>query len=71
MALQLGLLDRSRKTISKEGYVEVPVTGPLPGREARLQEAPDFYDKNPELADLLADSIPGWRGAPKKAGRSW
>ncbi len=57
MALQLGLLDRSRKTISKEGYVEVPVTGPLPGLEARLQEAPDFYDKNPELADLLADSI--------------
>ena len=26
------------------------------------QEAPDFYDRNPELADLLADSIsPGER----------
>lgn len=38
------------------------MTGPLPGLEAHLQEAPDFYDRNPELADLLADSIsPGER----------
>jgi tRNA wybutosine-synthesizing protein 2 len=61
-ARRLGLLDLSRKTVSREGYVEVPVTGPLPGLEVHLQEAPNFYDRNPELADRLADSIsPGER----------
>jgi tRNA wybutosine-synthesizing protein 2 len=64
---RLGLLDRSRKTISKDGTVEIPVTGPLPpssfpspslqGLKVIFQERPEFYERAPELAELLADDI--------------
>ncbi|MBN2223522.1 MAG: class I SAM-dependent methyltransferase family protein [Deltaproteobacteria bacterium] len=60
---QLGLLDRSRKTISKDGTVEIPVAGPLPpspslpGLKIIFQENPEFYERSPELAELLADDI--------------
>ncbi|HOO52796.1 MAG TPA: class I SAM-dependent methyltransferase family protein [Methanothrix sp.] len=58
---QLGLLDRSRKPVSKDGMVEIPVTGPLPpssplpGLKIIFQERPEFYGRFPELAELLAD----------------
>jgi len=56
---QLGLLDRRRKTVSKDGRVEIPVTGPppLPGRKVVVQEHPEFYEISPELADVLGDEI--------------
>jgi len=56
-ALRLGLLDRSRKTVSRDGEIEIPVTAPLPGREVVVQEAPEFYQRFPELAELLAGEI--------------
>ncbi|MDD2638601.1 MAG: class I SAM-dependent methyltransferase family protein [Methanothrix sp.] len=73
---QLGLLDRSRKTVSKDGKVEIPVTGPLPpspfpspsqsgslpGLKIISQERPEFYERPLGLAELLADDIgPGER----------
>ncbi|MDF0590067.1 class I SAM-dependent methyltransferase [Candidatus Methanocrinis natronophilus] len=57
LALELGLLDRRRKTVSKGGWVEIPVTSPLPGREVVLQEDPEFYETSPDLAALFGDEI--------------
>ncbi len=57
MVNQLGLLDRRRKTVSKDGRVEIPVTGKLPGRKVVFQEHPEFYDISPELAEVLGDEI--------------
>ncbi len=37
--------------------MEIPLTGPLPGREVVVQEHPVFYERSPELADLLKDDI--------------
>ncbi len=39
------------------------MTSPLPGREVVVQEAPEFYDRFPELAELLAGEIPRQEGA--------
>jgi len=57
MVHELGLLDRRRKTVSKGGDIEIPVTGPLPGRKAVFQDCPEFYEKCPDLAEILGDEI--------------
>jgi tRNA wybutosine-synthesizing protein 2 len=33
------------------------VTGKLPGRKVVIQEHPEFYERSPELAELLADEV--------------
>jgi len=58
LVLELGLLDKRRKVISRgDDEVEIPVTWPMPGRNVVFQEHPEFYERFPDLAELLGDEI--------------
>lgn len=57
-AIDSGLLDKTRKVLSRDGLVEIPLMGPLSGHEAVLQESPVFYRRNPDLAETLAGKLP-------------
>lgn len=53
----LGLLDRSRKVLEKGGFVEIPVTKPVPGCEVIAQERPAFYKRTSDLAEFLQSEM--------------
>lgn len=48
--ISLGLLDRGRKVVAKEGFVEIPVKGHHPDLHVDLQKKPAFYRSVPDLA---------------------
>lgn len=48
-----GLLDKRRKVLVRGGFVEIPVTQSPPGYDIILQDAPEFYRRTPDLADVL------------------
>jgi tRNA wybutosine-synthesizing protein 2 len=54
----IGLLDKNRKIIVKENYVEIPVTKSIHGFNLVIQEEPKFYRKEMDLSLVLEDSIP-------------
>jgi len=54
----LGLLDKSRKVIKKEGRVEIPVLRQLGEFDMVVQDRPSFYRKLPDLSAALEDLIP-------------
>ena len=54
----LGLLDKSRKVIKKEGRVEIPVLRQLGEFDMVVQDRPSFYRKLPDLSAALEDQIP-------------
>ena len=54
----LGLLDKSRKVIKKEGRVEIPVLRQLGEFDMVVQDRPSFYRKLPDLSAAMQDQIP-------------
>lgn len=52
-----GLLDSSRRVISEQSTVEIPVKEPLPGFIIIHQEQPEFYKKTPSLAEVMKGSL--------------
>ncbi|MDD4652460.1 MAG: class I SAM-dependent methyltransferase family protein [Methanothrix sp.] len=57
-AVSLGVFDKSRKIIKKDGQVEIPVMQSVPGYEHILQEDPVYYRKTPDLCHSLQGKIP-------------
>jgi tRNA wybutosine-synthesizing protein 2 len=52
-----GLLDPRRKVLSREEFVEIPVTRRPRGCQALDQDSPEFYRRMPNLAELLKDEL--------------
>ncbi len=55
--ISLGALDKSRKVIKGNGYVEIPIIKPIPGWELVRQESPAYYRRFPDLSDALKDEL--------------
>jgi tRNA wybutosine-synthesizing protein 2 len=53
-----GLLDKSRKVLKRNGYVEIPVIEPVNGCEIIQQGEPSFYRGAPDLAKTLTGEMP-------------
>lgn len=56
--VSLGLLDKSRKVLERNGFVEIPVKEPLPNYEVVLQEGPSYYRETQDLASALGKDLP-------------
>jgi tRNA wybutosine-synthesizing protein 2 len=56
-AIAIGKLDSRRKVHVRGDYVEIPVSGPLPGHAAFFQELPEFYNRTPELREFLREEV--------------
>jgi tRNA wybutosine-synthesizing protein 2 len=57
-AISLGVFDKSRKIIKKDGQVEIPVIESMPGYEHITQKEPVYYRKTPDLCHSLRGKIP-------------
>lgn len=57
-AVSLGVFDKSRKIIKREGQVEIPVIESVPGYEHTIQKEPVYYRKTPDLCYSLQGMIP-------------
>lgn len=68
-AIAMGALDRDRKVLDRDGYVEIPLRSPLPGYDPFPQVAPRFYRRQPDLAEALGEELPG--EAVRLLPRSW
>jgi tRNA wybutosine-synthesizing protein 2 len=56
--VSLGVFDKSRKVITRQSHVEIPVIRSVSGCELVLQEDPAFYNKKPDLFHALQGKIP-------------
>jgi len=56
--ISLGILDKSRKVLEKNGFVEIPVKESLPDCEVVLQEEPSYYRETQDLASALDNELP-------------
>lgn len=52
-----GKLDSRRKVHVRGDYVEIPVSGPLPGHAVFFQELPEFYKRTPKLHEFLKEVV--------------
>lgn len=52
-----GMLDRSRKVVEHDSYVEIPVTDFMPGLKVISQKSPVFYRKAPDLTESLKSEL--------------
>lgn len=57
-AIDSGVLDKTRKVLCRDGMVEIPVVGQVPGHGPVLQESPVFYRRTLDLAEVLAGQVP-------------
>jgi tRNA wybutosine-synthesizing protein 2 len=51
--ISLDLLDKGRKLVAKESFVEIPVKRPHPDLQVVLQKEPAFYRSTPDLVSAL------------------
>lgn len=51
--ISLDLLDKGRKVVARDGFVEIPVKGPHPDLPVVLQKEPAFYRSTPDLVIAL------------------
>jgi tRNA wybutosine-synthesizing protein 2 len=57
-AVSLGVFDKSRKIIKRDGQVEIPVIQSVPGYVNIMQKNPAYYRKAPDLCHSLQGKIP-------------
>jgi len=55
--IALDLLDRGRKVVAKDGFVEIPIRRPHPNLQVVLQKEPVFYRGTPDLVSSLREEM--------------
>lgn len=56
--ISLGVFDKSRKIIKRDGHIEIPVVSPASGFDTVLQDEPAYYRMLPDLSHALQDVLP-------------
>ncbi len=55
--LAQGVLDKRRRILARNGFVEIPVKKSLPGYQIIFQGDPAFYRRTPDLSEVLQEEM--------------